>query len=55
MSKTVKIAPAKPVATTADSGRVKVGGGMIRFVASASAKSTKDMGRVKVGGGMVRF
>lgn len=39
----------KPAATkeTKDSGRVHVGGGMMRF--------TKDSGRVHVGGGMMRF
>ncbi len=40
----------KPVATskdTKDSGRVHIGGGMMRF--------TKDSGRVHIGGGMMRF
>lgn len=55
MSKTVKTAAAKPVASTNDSGRVKVGGGMIRFAANVATKTTRDAGRVKVGGGMVRF
>jgi hypothetical protein len=55
MSNTVKTAPTKPAATTNDSGRVKVGGGMLRFAAQNTTKSTHDAGRVKVGGGMVRF
>jgi hypothetical protein len=53
MTKTIKSAPAaKPTATpasTKDSGKVHVGGGMIRF------SSTKDTGKVHVGGGMIRF
>lgn len=48
MSKTVKSAPVKPVATK-DAGRVHVGGGNIRFAA------TKDAGKVTVGGGNIRF
>ncbi len=55
MSKTVKTTPAKPAASTNDTGRVKVGGGMLRFAASNTTKSTRDSGRVQVGGGMVRF
>ena len=35
-----------------DSGRVRIGGGMIRFQAPASVK---DSGRVRIGGGMIRF
>ncbi len=50
MSKTIKTAPVKPIASTTDVGRVKVGGGMKRF-----AKPTRDTGRVQVGGGMKRF
>ena len=48
MSKTVKSAPVKPVATK-DAGRVHVGGGNIRFAA------VKDAGKVTVGGGNIRF
>ncbi len=42
-------APTKPnsSASTKDSGRVHIGGGMMRF--------TKDTGRVHIGGGMMRF
>jgi hypothetical protein len=36
-------------ASTKDSGRVHIGGGMMRF------DTTKDAGRVHVGGGMMRF
>jgi hypothetical protein len=53
MSKTVNTAPAKPVASTNDSGRVKVGSGMIRF--ATTTKSIRDAGRVQVGSGMIRF
>ncbi len=48
MSNTVKPVPAKPVASTADSGKVRVGNGMKRF-------ATKDSGKVRVGNGMKRF
>ena len=48
MSKTVKTAPAKPAASTNDSGKVRVGNGMKRF-------ATKDSGKVRVGNGMKRF
>lgn len=37
----------KAVAATKDAGRVKLGGGLLRF--------TKDAGRVKLGGGLLRF
>jgi hypothetical protein len=45
---------AKPDASTKsdatkDSGRVHIGGGMMRF------DTTKDAGRVHIGGGMMRF
>jgi len=33
---------------TKDSGRIRIGGGMMRF-------DTKDSGRVRIGGGMMRF
>ncbi len=49
MSKTVKTAPVKPVATK-DAGRVHVGGGNIRFAAKV-----RDAGKVTVGGGNIRF
>ena len=39
MSKTIKTAPAKP-ASTKDTGRVHVGGGMMRFAASAAPAKT---------------
>ncbi len=39
--------PATTTKATKNSGRVHVGGGMMRF--------TKDAGRVHVGGGMMRF
>ena len=51
MSKTVKSAPVKPVATK-DAGRVHVGGGCMRF---ANTKSVQDAGKVHVGGGCMRF
>ena len=53
MPKTVTTAPAKPVATTTDTGRVKVGGGVRRFAKPVAP--TSDNGRVKVGGGVRRF
>jgi hypothetical protein len=44
---TTKSASAKEAtAATKDSGRVKIGGGSIRFT---------DPGRVKIGGGSIRF
>ncbi len=54
MTKTVKSAPVatKPTvapASTKDTGKVHVGGAMIRFA------STKDEGKVHVGGAMIRF
>lgn len=56
MTKTVKTASAKPVPATTDSGRVKVGGGMMRFASSKIVVSkTHDAGKVHVGGGMMRF
>ncbi len=55
MTKTVKTAPAKPAPSTTDTGRVHVGGGMMRFTVTATAKKTHDAGRVHVGGGMMRF
>jgi hypothetical protein len=36
-------------ASTKDSGRVHIGGGMMHF------HTTKDAGRVHIGGGMMRF
>ena len=51
MSKTVKSAPVKPVATK-DAGRVHVGGASIRF---ATTGSVKDAGKVHVGGASIRF
>jgi len=53
MSKTTKTAPAKPTPSTNDSGRVKVGGGALRF--ATVAKPTHDAGRVQIGGGALRF
>lgn len=35
---------------TKDSGRVHIGGGLMRF-----AKQVKDAGRVHIGGGLMRF
>ncbi len=54
MSKTIKTAPAKP-ASTKDTGRVHVGGGMMRFAATTAPVKTRDAGKVHVGGGMMRF
>jgi hypothetical protein len=43
----VKSAPAaKP--SVKDAGKVRIGGGMIRF-------DVKDTGKVRIGGGMMRF
>jgi hypothetical protein len=56
MTKTVKSAPAKPAASTNDSGRVHVGGGLMRFASTKStATKTHDAGKVHVGGGLMRF
>ncbi|MGI4953092.1 MAG: hypothetical protein ACRYGM_14915 [Janthinobacterium lividum] len=53
MTKAIKSAPAaKPTATpasTKDTGKVHVGGAMIRFA------TTEDAGKVHVGGAMIRF
>lgn len=38
-----------------DTGRVRVGGGMLRFAAGATPDAVKDTGRVRVGGGMLRL
>ncbi len=54
MSKIVKTAPAKPVSTK-DSGRVHVGGGLMRFAAAQPNAKTRDVGKVHVGGGLMRF
>ena len=54
MSKTVKTTTTKP-ASTNDSGRVKVGSGLMRFSVKSTAKSTHDAGRVQVGSGLMRF
>lgn len=45
----VAIKPSAAPASTKDSGKVHVGGAMIRFA------STKDEGKVHVGGAMIRF
>ena len=56
MTKTVKTAPIKQAPSSNDTGRVKVGGGMIRFgAAKPGAPKTQDAGKVHVGGGMIRF
>jgi hypothetical protein len=47
VTKSASVQPKKVAQATKDSGRVKLGGGMLRF--------TKDAGRVKLGGGMLRF
>ncbi len=38
-----------------DVGRVRVGGGMLRFTSGKTLDAVKDTGRVRVGGGMLRF
>lgn len=38
-----------------DTGRVRVGGGMLNFIPSKTLDAVKDTGRVRVGGGMLRF
>ena len=54
MTKSIKATPVtKPTvapASTKDSGKVHVGGAMIRFSAP-----TKDTGKVHIGGAMIRF
>ena len=40
-------------ASTKDAGRVKIGGGTMRFKSAPAA--TRDAGRVKVGGGTIQF
>lgn len=59
MSSTTKTAALPATKTTQvaassvkDSGKVRIGGGMIHFQAAASVK---DSGRVRIGGGMIRF
>jgi len=41
--------------TVKDAGRVRVGGGMLRFTPGKTLDAVKDTGRVRVGGGMLRF
>lgn len=55
MSKTVTTPVAKPVPATTDAGRVKIGGGMMRYTVKTAAKPTHDAGRVQIGGGMMRY
>ena len=40
---------------TQDSGRVRLGGGMISFDDTKVRDEIKDAGRTKLGGGMVQF
>ncbi len=47
VTKSASVEAKKAAAATKDTGRVKVGGGYLRF--------TKDTGRVKLGGGYLRF
>lgn len=45
---TATVATTSAARDTKDSGRVHIGGGMMRF-------DTRDAGRVHIGGGMMRF
>jgi hypothetical protein len=47
------VAPAR--APTEDSGRVRLGGGMITFDDNKVRDEIKDAGRTKLGGGMIQF
>ena len=38
-----------------DTGRVRVGGGMLRFTMGSTPDAVRDTGKVRVGGGMLRF
>ena len=42
-------------AQTDDSGRVRLGGGMISFDNTKVRDEIKDAGRTKLGGGMIQF
>jgi hypothetical protein len=48
-----ELTPAR--AATADSGRVRLGGGMISFDDVKIRDEIKDAGRTKLGGGMIQF
>ncbi len=57
-----QVAAVRPVVVTGrtpdaikDAGRVRVGGGMLRFTPGKTLDAVKDTGRVRVGGGMLRF
>ncbi len=47
------VTPALTEGNTKDAGRVKIGGGTMRFKSVPS--NTRDAGRVKVGGGTIQF
>ena len=62
MAASIQANTLKPALTTGntsdsvkDTGYVRVGGGMLRFIASKTSDSVRDTGRVRVGGGMLRF
>lgn len=38
-----------------DAGRVRIGAGLLRFIANRTLDATKDSGRVRVGAGLLRF
>jgi hypothetical protein len=40
---------------TTDTGRVRIGGGMISFDDNKVRDEIKDAGRTKIGGGMIQF
>ena len=46
---------ATPSPATADTGRVRIGGGMISFDDTKVRDEIKDAGRTKIGGGMIHF
>jgi len=40
---------------TVDTGRVRIGGGMVSFDDNKVRDAIKDSGRTKIGGGMIHF
>ena len=54
-SKTKVGSVVSPRTGTEDSGRVRIGGGMISFDDTKIRDEIKDSGRTKIGGGMIQF
>ena len=48
-----EMAPTRP--QTEDSGRVRLGGGLISFDNTKLRDEIKDAGRTKLGGGLIQF